>query len=99
MSQATMTATTAQSFDRTSAASVSILAQSAQDRGCTCRAYVDWYTYRRWKAQGYQVQKGEHGVKLTTWIRFTSTGKDGKEKEHTRPKGTTVFCRCQVKSD
>ena len=49
---------------------------------------VNVFTYHAWRAKGRQVRKGEHGVKVVTWI--TSTDKDtGKEKKY--PKGTTVF--------
>ena len=49
---------------------------------------VNIFTYHAWRAKGRQVRKGEHGVKVVTWI--TSTDKDtGKEKKY--PKKTTVF--------
>lgn len=88
-----MTAAQATTFANRSLKHEVILAETADEKGCTCAAYRDWFTYRRWQALGFQVQKGEHGVKLTTWITYED--KDGKERS--RPKGTTVFCRCQVK--
>ena len=72
-----------------------ILTMAAQERGCQCEPYVDWFTYRRWQAQGYQVQKGEKGVQLTTYRPITET-KGGKESRKTIPWRSTVFCRCQV---
>jgi antirestriction protein ArdC len=85
-------------FEHFSAAHAAILAQEAAARPCGCVAYADWFTYRRWLAQGYQVQKGEHGVRLTTFIPVTREGDDGEAKTiGTRPWHTTVFCRCQVK--
>jgi hypothetical protein len=81
-----------------SATSTMILDLAAQANGCTCAAYVDWFTYRRWKAQGFQVQKGQHGVKLTTYIPVFKTENGEKVKSGVRPKAITVFCRCQLKA-
>ena len=92
-----MTAETATIFTHGhSAAHVALLAQEASARGCNCQAYRDWFTYRRWQAQGCQIRKGEHGTKITTWVHYTRKDKDGQEHDRSRPKGTTVFCRCQV---
>ncbi len=49
---------------------------------------VNVFTYHAWKAKGRQVRKGEHGVRVVTWIKGTDK-KTGKEK--TYPKRTTVF--------
>ena len=49
---------------------------------------VNVFTYNAWKAKGRQVSKGEHGVKVVTWIKGTDK-ESGKEK--TYPKRTTVF--------
>lgn len=94
-----MTAVQAQSFDRKSEAHEIVLAQVAQEHGCTCMAYQDFYTYRRWQAQNMQVQKGEKGTRLTTYIPITKTDATTGESKvtGTRPKGYSVFCRCQVK--
>jgi len=81
-----------------SLASEITLVQAAQERGCQCEAYRDWFTYNRWRAQGFQVQKDEHGVKMSTWIEYETEETDGSVKTHSRPKTTTVFCRCQVKA-
>lgn len=99
MGKEKMTRETAQHFDRTSTTHAAILALAASENGCTCVAYQDWFTHRRWQAQGVQVRKGQHGVKLTTWIPVTKTDDDGTKKvTGKRPKGYTVFCRCQVKA-
>jgi len=46
------------------------------------------FTYQAWLAKGRQVRKGQHGVKVQTWV----TGKDKKTGEEKRyPKRTTVF--------
>ena len=93
-----MTAVQATTFEHgKSLASELVLALAAQANGCSCEAYRDWFTYKRWQAQGYQVQRGEHGVKLQTWIHYPTKDKHGNEVERVRPKSTTVFCRCQVR--
>ncbi len=38
---------------------------------CECVAYEDVFTYRRWLAQGMQVQKGEKAIKITTYRPIT----------------------------
>ena len=60
-----------------------------EDKGISdIQPRVNVFTYHAWRAKGRQVRKGEHGVKVVTWI--TSTDKDtGKEKKY--PKKTTVF--------
>lgn len=52
------------------------------------------FTYRAWQALGRQVRKGEHGVKITTWLPMPEKKNDAGEvtrKAGTRPKGATVF--------
>jgi N-terminal domain of anti-restriction factor ArdC len=53
------------------------------------------FTFQAWKALGRHVRKGEHGVKVCTFIETTRTEKDenGAEKVSTgrRPWTTTVF--------
>lgn len=92
-----MTAQQAKTFSHRSADHEEYLRRVAAERGCQCEPYVDWYTYRRWRAQGYQVRKGEKGVELTTWIPITEEDEDGTEEVvGRRPWRTHVFCRCQV---
>ena len=92
-----MKAGEAVSFEHRSVTHEAILAMKAGGRGCQCEAYRDWFTYARWKAQGYQVQKGEKGVQLTTFQTKRVKDKDtGKEKVISRPWRSYVFCRCQV---
>jgi len=94
-----MTAENARTFEHQSRVHEMILANAAAERGCTCEAYKDWFTYNRWQAQGFQVQKGEHGIKLTTYVPITKTDKETGERVVVgkRPRTTSVFCRCQVK--
>ncbi len=59
-----------------------------------CRAYTDIFTFRRWRAQGYQVRRGEKGTAVTTWI--TSPAEDEKARVVRRPRRAVLFCRHQV---
>ena len=85
-------------FDGASVAHIAMLNHAAAMRRCKCAPYVDWFTYGRWAAQGQQVQKGEHGVVLTTFVPIVEKADDGSEKViGKRPWAVHVFCRCQVK--
>ena len=49
-------------------------------------------TFHAWKALGRVVKKGEHGVKVVTYIVTRSTDpRDGKEKTLRKMKAATVF--------
>ena len=59
-------------------------AVDAQFKGCGCKSHQDVFTYKRWRALGFQVNRGEHGFKTQTTagpLTFT----------------TVLFCRHQVK--
>src|ERR1700680_3489752 len=50
------------------------------------------FTFQAWKALGRVVRRGEHGVKVTTFIECTKENKETGEKESfLRPWTTTVF--------
>ena len=57
------------------------------------------FTFNAWRALGRVVRKGEHGVKILTWVPMTkkvepgTVGADasGKVPIGRRPKSTTVF--------
>lgn len=92
-----MNATQARTFERTSPAHIEHLANVAAARGCTCQAYVDWFTYRRWQALGFQVQRGEKSTRLPNFITDQLEDPDTGKKETIRRKTTScLFCRCQV---
>ena len=60
------------------------------------------FTFHAWKALGRSVNKGEHGVKVTTYVPMTkkTVGDDGAETRENigrRPKITTVFHISQTK--
>jgi hypothetical protein len=52
----TFTPETARQFDRFSVANAVTVKQALP---CGCEPYVDVFTCKRWKAQGFQVQRGE----------------------------------------
>lgn len=90
MTGQTFTAETATQFERYSEANAEVLHEACPE----CQAYIDWFTYKRWLAQGFQVQRGEHGTKLT--ILAERKDKEDPEKTYKAPWRTTVFCRHQV---
>lgn len=53
------------------------------------------FTFNAWKALGRSVKKGEHGVKVVTFIDCTPKSESGdggdKSKSYRRPWTTTVF--------
>jgi len=92
-----MTQEQAITFSGYCGANAEALLVTAESKGCQCMPYQDWFTYQRWLAQGFQVQRGEHGVKLTSWVEIIKKGTDGNEiVTGRRPKSYTAFCRCQV---
>jgi antirestriction protein ArdC len=91
---AEMTAEEARSFRHFSVHNA-VQAQLACEEG-TCEAYVDIFTFRRWRAQGYRVRKGEKGTAVTTWITTEPRTDEGDEKPARRPKRAVLFCRHQV---
>ena len=51
---------------------------------------VNVLTYQAWRGAGRQVRKGEHGVKVFTFITM-SKEVDGEVETFKRPRSTTVF--------
>ncbi len=89
-----MTAVEARSFDRVSVAN-SVTVQRALD--CGCQPYQSVFTYRRWKAQGFQVQRGEKSIRLPLIYARTEKDPETGEERTTRRRGrSAVFCRHQV---
>jgi hypothetical protein len=73
-----------------------VQAQLACPEG-TCEAYKDIFTFKRWRAQGFFVRRGEKGTRITTWIQKVETDEEGNQKAtDKRPKVAVVFCRHQV---
>ena len=89
-----MTAGEARSFDRFSVANA-VAVEQALD--CGCEPYRDVFTYRRWKAQGFQVQRGEMSIRLPLIYARTEKDPETGEERTTRRRGrSAVFCRHQV---
>ena len=64
------------------------------------RPRANVFTWAGWKALGYHVRKGEHGVKVVTVIKATRKNKKtGEDETHAYPWTTTVFHASQVESD
>jgi len=68
-----MTEAEAKHFDRHSATNTAILESVRPD----CKAYEDWFTYKRWKAQGKQVARARRDKNLYT---SKNTRKNKKER-------------------
>jgi hypothetical protein len=95
ISTPTFTPDTARHFDRYSVANAVAVKEALP---CGCEPYVDVFTYRRWKAQGFQVQKGEKAIRLPLIYQRTETDPEtGKETTTRRTGRSAVFCRCQVR--
>lgn len=95
-----MTAGQAVSFDRFSIANAVTVASAL---ACGCEAYQDVFTYRRWKAQGYQVAKGSKGSKGSKAIKLPQVctvdreNQDGSIEQVKLFHTSAVFCRHQLK--
>jgi len=63
---------------------------------CGCIPYQDVFTYNRWKAQGYQVQRGQHAIKLSVIGHKDVEDEDGTVKVKRYLTTGAVFCRHQV---
>ncbi|MBI3334044.1 hypothetical protein HYZ97_01015 [Candidatus Pacearchaeota archaeon] len=63
---------------------------------CSCEPYKDVFTYNRWKAQGYQVQRGEKAIKLPL-VKDVEVEKEGETTTKRILGISAVFCRHQVK--
>ena len=96
--QPRMTADEARSFDRFSVANFS---QVRSQLRCSCNPYEDVFTFGRWRAQGYHVRKGEHGIRFTTMVEHETEKNEntGETRVISRPWTAYVFCRCQVEED
>ncbi len=90
-----MSASQARSFDTRSHKNAAIIMSSLK---CECSPYETVFTYGRWKAQGMQVQKGQHGLRIPTMTAYEVEDKETGEMKTRSRKGTSiVFCECQVK--
>jgi hypothetical protein len=91
----TFTPETARHFDRYSVANAVTLKEALP---CGCEPYRDVFTYRRWRAQGFQVQRGEKAIRLPLiYQRVEKDAETGEERSTRRTGRSAVFCRCQVR--
>ena len=90
-----MTASDARQFDGASVQNSMAVLMALE---CDCQPYVNVFTYNRWKAQGFQVQRGEKSIRLPIIYSRTVEDRDTGEKRTEKRRGlSAVFCRCQVK--
>jgi len=54
---------------------------------------VNVFTFNAWKAQGRSVRKGEHGVRVLTYVEMTKRDEDPEKEPNSwrQPRATTVF--------
>lgn len=82
-----------------STANYAAIAEGFAERGIyDAMPRVNVFTYNAWKALGRQVMKGQHGVKIRTWIVCQSkkTDAEGNRETYKRPKTVTVFHKSQT---
>lgn len=92
--QAKMTAEDARTFGSYSVANA---VRVTQILTCGCEPYRDVFTFRRWLAQGFAVQRGQHAVKIPVVKMIERENRETGERETRRVLGSgAVFCRCQV---
>ena len=64
---------------------------------CDCMAYADVFTYRRWRAQGFQVQRGQKAIRVPLVKDVSQEDDETGEVTHKHIKtSAAVFCRHQV---
>ncbi len=91
-----MTPEAARSFDTYSAANAIAVKACFP---CGCEPYKDVFTFNRWKAQGYFVRRGEHGIHLALVKAIDRENPETGEMETRRLLGSSVvFCRHQVEA-
>ena len=55
------------------------------------------FTYNKWKRLGYQVKKGEKGLRSITYIKLMKVDKKTKKEEEVlRPRTVVLFYKLQV---
>ena len=90
-----MTREQARSFQAYSAENATTVVMNLD---CGCEPYVDVFTYNRWKAQGFQVQKGMKSIKIPVYGTSTGENEDGEVVTNRYRTVGRVFCKCQVKA-
>lgn len=60
---------------------------------------VNIFTYKAWLAKGRQVIKGQHGIRVVTFVPMSKKDKvTGEKHKFSRPRTTTVFHISQTES-
>jgi len=74
--------------------------QGFADKGIyDAKPRVNVFTYAAWQKLGRQVQKGQHGVKIVTYIECkTKADEEGKRESYRRPRNVTVFHKSQTEA-
>ena len=94
MNQTKMTAEDARTFQTFSIHNAAAVAAALP---CGCQPYVDVFTFRRWLAQGFAVQRGQHAIKIPVVKTVEREDRETGEKTTRRILGSgAVFCRCHV---
>lgn len=61
-----------------------------------CQPYKDWFTFKRWLAQGETVAKNQHGSRIYVIIEKEVTNTDGSIEKVEFKRMIPVFCRHQL---
>jgi len=103
-----MTAEDAVTFDKLSGASIQQISDAIDFRrltgkhqSCDCRPYADVFTFARWQALGYFVNKGEQAIRFVSYVasqkdKDTERSEAEETPQRLYPRTLCVFCRCQV---
>lgn len=92
-----MSAEEARTFERGESVASTVTVRTLL--ACGCEPYRDVFTYRRWKAQGYQVQRGEKAIRVPLVREIAEHDTEtGAETGRTRRMlgRSALFCRHQV---
>ena len=93
-SKPAMTPTEAVAFEGYSVANALTVTSNLD---CGCKPYVDVFTYRRWAAQGYQVQSDQKGIKVPVMSTQRIVDEEtGDVTFKTFRKNSALFCKHQV---
>lgn len=74
----------------------SLRATNGTHTDCQCKPYEDVFTYDRWQALGFQVQRGETKLVTVATVKTITDKETGKPRQI--PWHSALFCRCQVRA-
>lgn len=90
-----MTPQDAAHFSRYSIQNAATVADALE---CGCEPYRDVFTYGRWQALGFQVQRGQKAVKIPVIIQTEHEDEEGNVTHRRQFWTGAVFCRHQVQA-